>query len=47
MLGQIKGKSLDKLEELITRFSQKQVKQAANNKHNKDLLNKAVKVRNN
>ena len=47
MLGQIKGKSLNKLEKIIVRFSQEQVKQAANNKHNKDVLNKGIEVSNN
>ena len=47
MLGQIKGKSLNKLEKIIVRFSQEQVKQAANNKYNKDVLNKGIEVSNN
>jgi hypothetical protein len=47
MLRQIKGKSLDELKELITRFSQEQVEQVANNEHNEDVLDKSIKVSSN
>ncbi len=45
MLGQIKGKSLNELEELIARFSQEQALDNGENRANSSRNNKGVDVK--
>ncbi len=45
MLGQIKGRSLDELEELIARFSQEQALDNSENRANSSRNNKGIDVK--